>query len=670
MLHAYLVNSDSSTLVDNVKCILATAIEESRSPQQLMLRSGALLQETSSLTHFKEFVYQMAEKDKVWSLWADFVFVNCYCYIMLYLGVRSSNWNLRLAGLKRMAPLFAAFDRDTSRHLADLKSFPTHVLRCLEKGGFTVNVTGRKFYAVAFDEAHEMCINKDMKSAVTHPTHAYLQKTSLFFNCRIKAFKNLMHILFPERFKDPVNHATITDDTPYTHHCEENVQTMCGLIESSRLVSVQQENRGVVNVFSGQVATPEQSVDMMSFRQVGMVAYRQYITTRLLEMPSHINAPLRHQKLLTMSTGRARKKRMTPKEQEAKQVIKCLRRRLQWCNENCMSFDSGEEQYSILPRALADEDGYPHKSNKSHWTEKLQHRYQSAQPGVIVSSLPWLPEAVIIDAMFMIHTKPLRRTTTMADYIKFLYHQYVLEHFKMGISEVHLVFDNPAMNTFNPKQFEHARRHNSEALKRQHQHHSFNIDSQIPQGWPEFLECATCKRAIVESVGLYLLQIGHHLLQDQQHLIIGGCFSDEFAWLITSGVLPEKMPSYATNALEADNRIWRHAIQTSATKILICSPDTDVYNIGLSAPGDKDYVVQLNIHHAIDKKYLILKHLQLAFQRDPDLHSLSRDHLSLIMQSLYISTGCDYISYFKTFGKATIITISCNMPLLFATVTL
>ena len=124
-------------------------------------------------------MYQMAEKDKVWNLWADFVFVNCYCYIMLYLGVRSSNWNLRLAGLKIMGPLFAAFNRDTyeqiiPRHLADLKSFPTHVLWCLKEGGFTVNVTGRKFYAVAFDEAHEMCINKDMKSAVTRPTHAYL----------------------------------------------------------------------------------------------------------------------------------------------------------------------------------------------------------------------------------------------------------------------------------------------------------------------------------------------------------------------------------------------------------------------------------------------------------------------------------------------------------------
>ena len=65
MLQKYLVNSDPSHLVENVKCIFATEIEESRSPQHLMLRSEVLLQETSSFTHFKQFVHQMAEKDKV-----------------------------------------------------------------------------------------------------------------------------------------------------------------------------------------------------------------------------------------------------------------------------------------------------------------------------------------------------------------------------------------------------------------------------------------------------------------------------------------------------------------------------------------------------------------------------------------------------------------------------
>lgn len=70
------------------------------------------------------------------------------------------------------------------------------------------------------------------------------------------------------------------------------------------------------------------------------------------------------------------------------------------------------------------------------------------------------------------------------------------------------------------------------------------------------MERATCKRAIVESIGLYFLQMGHHLVRSRQQLVIAGCFSDEFAWLITFGVLPEKVQSYAINALEADYRIW------------------------------------------------------------------------------------------------------------------
>jgi len=186
---------------------------------------------------------------------------------------------------------------------------------------------------------------------------------------------------------------TISDDTPYLQHWEENILKMCNLVESNKLLDVEQNNRGVANVFSGQVATPEQSVDMMTFQETGIEAYRQYISTRLLEVPSHANALLRRQKLLTMSSTKAKKKRMTPREQADKRIIKCLQRRLQWCNEKGMSFNnSGEEQYCILPRALADEDGCPHKSTKSHWTEKLQHRYQSAQPKVIVSALPWLPQ--------------------------------------------------------------------------------------------------------------------------------------------------------------------------------------------------------------------------------------------------------------------------------------
>jgi len=46
------------------------------------------------------------------------------------------NWKLRVSSLRKMAPLFAAYDRTTYQqlipnHLADIPTFPAHVLQCI-----------------------------------------------------------------------------------------------------------------------------------------------------------------------------------------------------------------------------------------------------------------------------------------------------------------------------------------------------------------------------------------------------------------------------------------------------------------------------------------------------------------------------------------------------------
>jgi len=54
-----------------------------------------------------------------------------------------------------------------------------------------------------------------------------------------------------------------------------------------------------------------------------------------------------------------------------------------------------------------------------------------------------------------------------------------------------------------------------------------------------------------------------------------------------------------------------------ANIILISSPDTDIYNIGLNLLNtNKEYIIQLNVHHATKKKYLILNNFKLALHRD------------------------------------------------------
>ena len=53
----------------------------------------------------------------------------------------------------------------------------------------------------------------------------------------------------------------------------------------------------------------------------------------------------------------------SPKEKEQRQVIKCLHHELAWYNQNIAQCDITNEQYSVvLPRALCDKAGNPHKS--------------------------------------------------------------------------------------------------------------------------------------------------------------------------------------------------------------------------------------------------------------------------------------------------------------------
>lgn len=132
---------------------------------------------------FNKFIQIECTKDDTFKFWYQYVFEDCFSYIALYTAIRCQNWKLRVSALKMMVPVFTAFDRTTYKqllphHLADIQTFPVCVLQSLQRGAFTVNILGRKGHAVALDEAHEMCINKDMKTAVVRPSKAYLQKTS------------------------------------------------------------------------------------------------------------------------------------------------------------------------------------------------------------------------------------------------------------------------------------------------------------------------------------------------------------------------------------------------------------------------------------------------------------------------------------------------------------
>ena len=92
----------------------------------------------------------------------------------------------------------------------------------------------------------------------------------------------------------------------------------------------------------------------------------------------------------------------------------------------------------------------------------------------------------------------------------------------------------------------------------------------------------------------------------------------------------------------------------AAKKKLVLSPDTDVYHIGLPliAQTNLDEIVHICQFSSTELRLLNLWNLIDAFINDPDLETIPHAQIPLTMEVVYVSTGCDFISFFHGLGKA------------------
>ena len=182
-----------------------------------------------------------------------------------------------------------------------------------------------------------------------------------------------------------------------------------------------------------------------------------------------------------------------------------------------------------------------------------------------------------------------------------------VHHLANGCSEFHVVFDNPGRQPNSPKLFERKRRDDTASLSSDHKHVTFSDACPVPSKWRDCLACRVCKRALVLYLGQSFKQfvVSTCRLREHQKVILAGCFS---------GV-------YQMNTVH-----WTYS------------------NVSVCFLGQE--------HHSLS-----LDSLRRSLEGDPDLSTIPRELLPKVLQTLFICTGCDYVSYFAGIGKSTFLKV-------------
>ena len=113
------------------------------------------------------------------------MFEDGFAYVSLYLAICSGKRDLRLGAIKLIAALFTAFGRPNYQkripdHIVDILTVSEEVLSHLKNGGFTISILGRPCHSIGFDEAHEMCVNRECKKYISRPSADYINRTAMF----------------------------------------------------------------------------------------------------------------------------------------------------------------------------------------------------------------------------------------------------------------------------------------------------------------------------------------------------------------------------------------------------------------------------------------------------------------------------------------------------------
>ena len=653
-----------------VKSVLDTLIDTNFSDMTSFTNAQKQLEDTIFpflRKEFDTFSIAMTKKYKTFAFWNKFLTEDMFAYIEFFISLRSRSWIGRLSAIKKMCLLFHAFDRYNysrwlSVHLSHMFGLPEYVLKHFVNGAFASSISGVSFSCVGFDEWHEMGINKHVKSVIVRNTPTDISSTVHTLEYVAEMINNYeMQVAHKYQREKNVLHRDLSPAVIAADH--DNICAYFEKMKESEIFS--SKNERLFHAFSHKEVSAGVEKDLTTYGDIGKSSYEAYVESKILKQTSVKNTVIRKHRLKTFTAKKCSRSRVTNLEKERKLITKCFKRTINVLKQGG-TLGSQVYQYIETPRAICSESNTPVTGNKSVTYGYLQKRYADSCH-IIVDTLPY-PNTnwcAILEGMNLIYKDP-RGHKTFHDFAVHLVKEWILPYYRAGYREVRVLFDQSGTQGLSPKVIEQTRRD-------QNDENILILDSMIDdntplpslttaKAWSTFLKNRKNKHIIcVYMFDTFLKLVQPRLTATNKVFIISGGFQRALSLTdpitVCANSTGQVPYHFQSNHEESDTQIWLHVSDTRCNKILIRSVDRDIAMVGLPLMENfADKHVYIQYDSSKDGKYLHMNNLMQAIDNDDALSEINENIRFKIIQSLYVCSGCDFVSYFKEKGKSTIFT--------------
>ena len=144
------------------------------------------------------------------------------------------------------------------------------------------------------DECHESYINLDIKQFVKRPNAEYLNRSAIYLPHQASRLQNLHSMTIP-----PLIELKDSDNDTSNYKLDDTIcMKYLTKIETSQCFLHTNKNRGLFQLFSNVQGEGSIYEDMNTFYQVGQHALNDYVSHRLMMIPS-ASAPVKRKQLHT-----------------------------------------------------------------------------------------------------------------------------------------------------------------------------------------------------------------------------------------------------------------------------------------------------------------------------------------------------------------------------------